>query len=456
MTRRVTWMAAAAAGLVLTVSGCGGAPPAPGGGNSGGSQKTGANANGLDWNKTSDPSLKGQTITVLWTDTNGPNGPKAKLLKQFTKETGIKVRELGVAYNNLYDKVMTAAMANTSDIDVVEMDTIWAGQYYQGHIAVDLTHVIPKQVQDGFTPSSLGSVTYQGHLMAMPWYSSTKHFYWNNKLLHEADITHPPRTWDEFRQDSLIIQKKLGPKGIYASGWSWKQAESLTCDYVGMVGAFGGQFFDKNGHPAFDKGGGLKALQFMVQLMKDKTVDPASLQWTEQDVLNAFEAGKIAMMSNWEGVFPQVNDPSQSKIVGQADVGLLPGEGNVVSASCTGSEGVAIMQNSKHKEAALAFLKWIGSREYQLAEFQQEGQYPSLKSLYNDPALKKADTSHTLAKIQAQFQYGINRPNAPGYVNWSDTLASALHSALSGQMAPDKALQKAAAKIEQAIQNENS
>lgn len=407
----------------------------------------------LSWSGTSDPSLRGQTITVLWTDTNGPKGPRAQLLKEFTKATGIKVHEIGVDYNSLYDKVTTAAMSNSSDIDVTEMDTIWAGQYYAGQIAVDLSTVVPKSYWSRFTNSSLGSVTYDGHVMGMPWYSSTKHLYWNTAILKKAGISKPPTTLDEFRKDSLLIQKKV--KGVYASGWSWKQAESLTCDYVGLVGAFGGQFFTKDGKPAFNTGGGLKALQYMTQLLKDKAVDPASLQWTETDVQNAFEAGKIAMMSNWEGQYPALNDPKQSKVVNQSDVGLLPGNGSIVSASCTGSEGVALMKSSRHKEAALAFLKWISGEQYQLGEFQLEGQYPSLTSLYNTAAIKKADPTHTLTKIEAQFKYGINRPNAPGYVSWSDQLSAALHQALLGQLSPKAALGQAVEKINQAISQQN-
>lgn len=454
MKRRNSMLCVGAVGVLL-LAGCGVGPTAAGNNsNNSAGAGSGNSSNQLNWNNTSDPSLKGQTITVIWTDTNGSNGPKAQLLKEFTQQTGIKVKEIGVDYNSVYNKVMTAAMANASDIDVAEMDTIWAGQYLKGNIAEDLTNVIPKDVQSTFTPSSLSSVQYQGHLMAMPWFSSTKHFYWNVKMLHEAGIQNPPKTWDEFLTDSKTIQQKLGSQGIYASGWSWKQAESLTCDYVGMVGAFGGQFFGADGKPVFNQGGGLKALQYMSTLMKSGTVDPASLQWTENDVQNAFQAGKIAMMSNWEAMYPQLNDPTKSKVVNQTDVGLLPGEGSVVSSSVTGSEGVAILKNSKHKEAALAFLKWIGSKDYQLGEFEKEGQYPTMLSLYTDPNTAKLDSTHTLSKIAAEFQYGINRPNAPGYVNWSDKLSADLHNALLGQETPDAALNDAITQISNAMAND--
>lgn len=476
MKRNRTILLAGLAGLFM-VSGCGGAPPTSGSSSSGGSNSVsnnttsnassnstnsasnsssntsnasnsnGGSSNQLSWSGTSDPSLKGQTITVLWTDTNGIRG---KLIKQFEQQTGINVKEIGVNYNSVYGKVTTAAMANSSSIDVAEMDTIWAGQYYKGNVAVDLANVIPKNVQAKFTNSSLSSVEYDGHLMGMPWFSSSKHLFYNTQLLKEAGISSPPTTWDQFYQDSMTIQKKLGSKGIYASAWSWKQAESLTCDYVGFLGAYGGKFFDSSGKPVFDQGGGLQALQYMQKLMKSGTVDPASLQWNEQDVQNAFMAGKIAMMSNWEEG-ANMNDPHQSVIQGKWKAALLPGEGSITSATCTGSEGVSIMKNSTHKEAALAFLKFIASSGYQQAEYQQEGQLPSVTALY--PVLEKNDKLGTIKVYQNQYQYGVNRPNAPGYVQWSDILSADLHNALTGQGTAKSELTQAATKIQQAISN---
>lgn len=402
----------------------------------------------LKWG--SSKNLKGQTITIIWSDIEGPSGPHAKVLKQFTKETGIKVKEIGVNYNSVYDKVMTASMSNSSDIDLAEMDTIWAGQYLKGNVAYDLTKVVPKSYLKRFTQASLGSVTYDGHLVAMPYFTSSKHFYWNTKLLKKAGYNAPPKTWSEFRD----MSKKLTKMGVYASGWSWKQAESLNCDYVSLVYGFGGKFFDANGKPVFNKGGGLKALQYMVDIMrKDKTVAPGSLQWDEGDVQNAFASGKIAMMSNWEGMYPFLNTPSKSSVVGQTDVGLMPGEGNVKSAVVSGSEGIALLKNSKHKQAALEFLKWMSSKNFQMYMFKNgaNGFYPSLKSVYSDPEVKKEDKTQTLDKIVEQYSYGHNRPNAPGYVQWADILSSEIHQALSGTKSPKDALDTAADKINQAI-----
>ncbi|WEG10765.1 sugar ABC transporter substrate-binding protein [Pullulanibacillus sp. KACC 23026] len=404
------------------------------------------------------PKLKGQTITILW-NVSSPTAEKLskKLEAQFTKKTGIKVNNLSVDYNSVYNKVMTNVQSNSHSIDLTEMDTIWAGQYDKGNIAVNLKNIIPKSVQKEFTPSSLTSVSYNGDIMGVPWFSSTKHFYWNKTMFKEAglDPNNPPKTYDEFLKDSKIIQSKLGSKNVYASGWSWEQAESLTCDYVGFLGAYGGTFFNNQGTPEFNSPGGVKALQMMQTLYKSGTIDPASLQWNETQVQNAFASGKIAMMTNWEGMYPMLNTKSQSQVVGETSLGLLPGEGNVKSSAVTGSEGVALLQSSQHKQAALEFLEFIASNDYQYPEFKENGQYPTIQADYSDPKFKAADPTNTMGPIENQFNYAFNRPNAPGYVNWSDILSADLHKVIMGQMTPKAGLDDANSQIEQAIKQAN-
>ncbi|NRF94506.1 extracellular solute-binding protein [Paenibacillus frigoriresistens] len=425
--------------VISLIAGCSPAPDTKKSANDSGKKDS-----ALNWNM--DPStLKGETVTILAADSDGS---VAKMMNKFTDETGIKLNFVGVDFTSMYNKITIASLSNSSDIDLVEMDTIWAGQFLKGNIVEDLTNVVPEDAQKQFTQSSLNSVKYDNKLAAVPYFSSTKHFYWNNDLLKKAGISAPPKTWTEFRE----VSKKLTQNGIYSSGWSWKQAEGLACDFVGMVYSFGGQFFDKDGNFIANSPESVKALQYMTDLIRtDKTVDPASLQWTEDDVKAAFAAGKIAMMSNWEGMYPDLNDPAKSKVVNQTDVGLLPGEGKVVSATVTGSEGIAMMKASKHKQAALAFLKWMSSKNFQQPNFIDRGQYPVLQSLYTDPEVKKADTTNTIDKILAQFQYGQNRPNGPGYVEWADILSTEIFNALSGGKTPQAALDDASKKINEAI-----
>ena len=76
-------------------------------------------------------------------------------------------------------------------------------------------------------------------------------------------------------------------------------------------------------------------------------------------------------------------------------------------------------------------MKFIASKDYQIPQFTQDGWYPSIQGLYSDPAIVQADKTGTLKKISEQYQYGVDCPNAPGYVNWADILSAELHVALT-------------------------
>src|SRR5437764_832356 len=68
-------------------------------------------------------------------------------------------------------------------------------------------------------------------------------------------------TWDGV----VAALKAIKAKGIVKYPWmgSWAQQEAVVCDFAQFLGAFGGSFLDASGKPAFQTGGGLKALEFM-------------------------------------------------------------------------------------------------------------------------------------------------------------------------------------------------
>ena len=120
-------------------------------------------------------------------------------------------------------------------------------------------------------------MTYNGKLYGMPLFNSSKHLFYNAKLLKDAGFDHPPTTLDEF-----VAQAKATTKpGQWGSVWSWKQSEALICDWVAiMFTQPGAQILDSDGKAVFNTMGGTEALQWMVDLLyTHKAADPASLEY---------------------------------------------------------------------------------------------------------------------------------------------------------------------------------
>ncbi len=392
---------------------------------------------------TSAPVAAGdQVVNMLWTDNDNLRQP---LIADFTAATGIKVNQVQVQYNELLDKINTSVQGN-GDVDVIEMDTIWTPQFASAGWVEDLTPRIDDTLKKDIPQSSLGAVTYQGKLYGMPWYNSAKHLFYNSKLLQDAGFSAPPATLDDFVKQAQATTKP----GQWGSVWGWKQAEGLICDWVAiMYTKKDAAILDKDGKAVFNTQGGTEALQWMVDLLyKYKVADPASLEYSESDVQQAFRTGTYALTYNWEGDLPDDNNPDKSKAAPNVKVGLLPGSPDVRSSSVNGSEGWAILKQSKHKDAAWKLLQYMASPAWQKKSAIIAGDYPILSSLYSDPDL--AQKVQDFAIYGEQFKYLAVRPQVPGYAQKSDIIQKHIHEALLGKVSPKEAMDAAAAEVNSA------
>ncbi len=106
-----------------------------------------------------------------------------------------------------------------------------------------------------------------------------------------------------FRVSGTIEEMEAQMRALKKSGIvkypmiaSWNQKEGLICEYVWMVGAYGGELFDSAGEPVFHRGpGGVTALETMVRWVQDGLVNPPlSLTADELLVKDVFISGKAA------------------------------------------------------------------------------------------------------------------------------------------------------------------
>lgn len=389
------------------------------------------------------PSSGGEkVVNFLWTDASNTRQP---LIKDFEAATGIKVNQTQVQYNELLNKIITSVQGG-ADVDVIEMDTIWTAQFASAGWVQDIGSRITDPIKSDVPESALSAVRYQGKLYGMPWFNSAKHLFYNAKLLSDAGFDAPPATLDEFVEQAKATTKD----GNWGSTWCWMQAESLICDWVSiMFTQKGAQILDDNGKAVFNTMGGTEALQWMVDILyTHNAADPASLQQTESDVLRSLETGKYALTYNWEGTLPEANDPAKSQAAPNVKIALLPGSKDVKSSSVNGSEGWAILANSKRQDAAWALLEYMVSPAWQKKAALTVGDYPVLSSLYSDPDLQANVEDFPI--YGEQFQYLAVRPQVPGYAQKSDIIQRYLHEALLQNMSPQEAMDAAAEEVNKA------
>ncbi|HVJ41267.1 MAG TPA: extracellular solute-binding protein [Dongiaceae bacterium] len=353
---------------------------------------------------------------------------------------GIKVKAEFVPYEGLHDKI-TLAQGAGSGYDVVLFDVIWPAEFAEHKVLTDVSDKITADMKGGVLPGAWTTVDYKGKAYGMPWILDTKYLFYNKEMLKKAGIANPPKTWAELEKDAAILkQKKIVEFPIV---WSWAQQEAVICDYTTLVAAYDGKFLDDSGKPAFQTGGGLDALNYMVDSMDKGLTNPHSKEYLEEDVRRVFSAGDAAFALNWTYMYAMANgDPKESKIVGKVGVEPAPGvDGKSKAAAVNGSMGLGIPSTSQHQDEAWKYITFMTSQAVQNKYAKLS--LPIWGSSYSDASVTKGQEELVKA---AKTSLGIMypRPTTPTYTQLSTGLQLAIHNALLKQAKPDAALQSAA------------
>jgi multiple sugar transport system substrate-binding protein len=363
-----------------------------------------------------------------------------KIGAAFEKENGVKVEFVTTDYNSLHDKVVTSVAGGNSKVDIVLVDTVWTSEFAKAGFIDPLNKYIEAGIKDQIVPISYDQRVVDKELYAFPISNEGKFLYYNEKMLKDGGYNAPPKTWDELVAMSKdLVAKKIAKHGIV---WGWTQAEGLICDYTLLVKSFGGKMQDDQGNWVFNDGGGLKALEFMVNSLKDKNfTDPSSTSLNDGTVLNAYSAGGIPFMMNWSFAVNALKDNKDIKLA------YIPGvQGASESATVTGGGALGISKTSKNKDWAWKLIDFINHKRSEIIVNDYIGSLPVWKDLVtNKELLKKYPDLEMMTK---QFDYAVSRPNVAGYSDWSHILQVAVTSALVGDKTPKQALDDAKKEID--------
>ncbi|NEJ73423.1 extracellular solute-binding protein [Rhizobium phaseoli] len=389
--------------------------------------------------------LAGQSITVLMPSPQGPT-----IATDFEAETGIHVDLQTLSWDDIRPKLVTALVAGTAPADVTEFDWSWTGQFSAAGWFLPLNDVI-----DADTVKDIGVAkifTVDGKLLGIPYTNDFRVMLVNKKHFADAGVSQMPNTLD----DLVAAAKKIKEKGIaqYPIGLPLSATEGASTSWYLLTKAFGGELFDKDFKPLFTSpdSAGYKALAFELMLLKEGLVDPASTGLKDSQINESmFGQGITSIMISGEpGRLGQMNDPKQSKVAGQVEAILVPtASGETRSFGLP--EALAIPNVSPNKEAAIAFVKWFTSRDYQKKN-AANGFLPTrtsaLSELNDAGKLNSGDVLVAQSKtVEPLFPQGT----PPWYPQFSSGVNTAINSAAKSQMSVDQAMEAVAAAAKQAM-----
>ena len=433
-----TRIAAVLAALVsvLLLAACGGGEDSGGGGGNAGTEDSGQTKGAKVVDPGSMDGAKGQVVYCGGKDVTGRRSAALKAFNEKSKAQGLsaKLLEFPESADEQRQQFIQRQRAKSGECDVFASDVVWTAEFATQKWLMDLSPYMEGRESE-FIPSTLETARYDGKLWGAPETSNAGFLYYRTDA-----IDSPPTSW----QQAYELAKSSNPKGIVYQGAAY---EGLTVDFLELAFAAGGKVLSDDGTKSeFDSPENVKALQFMVDGIKEGAAPKAVTTYMEEPARRAFENGRAALMRNW----PYAYDLGQEapKVKGKFKVMPYPEFEGGGKAGILGGANLVISAFSKNPGGALALLDFLSSEEANVI-YANTASPPVLTKSYEDPAIK--DKLPFADELKEAIGQAKPRPVSPVYPLISEAIYENVNKALSGEMSPQDAIKAADSGITKAL-----
>ncbi|MCZ8513713.1 ABC transporter substrate-binding protein [Paenibacillus filicis] len=311
------------------------------------------------------------------------------------KHPNIKVKPFGVPFNRFKNEVLANSTGGNPP-DVIIANQNFSAAFVGSKMAEPLEGLLGPDIINDIVDRSKAGVTYAGKVMAMPLSPHPYALFWNKTLFKKAglDPEKPPKTWDEM----IAMAKQIAALGkddkgnsIYGIGES-SATDLFTGNMLLRTAlSYGANFVDDKGNVVYDQGTGLKdSLAYMKDMINNR-VSPKGAD--AKDLRGMFANGTLGMVVDDEfgrTVFRTTSGKGAS-FDREWGVTLMPIGKTGRSETVFTEHQLIISHESKHKEAAAGFVKYLVSKDAMLIYHQTNGMMSARKSIATLPEMNEDD-----------------------------------------------------------------
>jgi multiple sugar transport system substrate-binding protein len=309
-------------------------------------------------------------------------------------------------------KLLSAISAGTGP-DLFYTNPDYVVKFAEKGIIAPITSYLKGFDMSDFTEASLKTTRYKGQDYGLPLLQSVVTVFYNFDIVKEIgeDPNNLPKTWDEF--DKWAAKAK--EKGKYAINFHGGGAPNI---YIyPLIWQEGGDIIDSNGKVIVNSPATVTAFTHLSKMYTSGWIPSDSI--TSNDQVTDFRAGKfLASISDSTLYTKMLSQPPTFKW----GVGELLGNKKQVTYGTTGS--LVIPHNSKNKDGAVAFMKYLTGSEASKTFNSITKYLPARKTAYS---IFNGDK--TMLKFAEQSQHtlpGILHPIGPNVNSFATAEAQAV------------------------------
>lgn len=359
----------------------------------------------------SDNSSGGKTFTLYWNAGHGYE-TYAKVIKKFEQDHSITVNWQKFQWPDLLTKLQADVSAGTVP-DLVEDDgSGWPITFASTGDAMPLDDYIAEHGKktgfpDDWQPGALRNVKYKGKTYGVPIHLTCNQLFYNKGMLHDAGISEPPGTWDEF----LAACHKLTRGNRYgvalnsdaSYSWSWYLQDGVT------------YWNSANRQLLAPEAKAVEAMKFQYDLVHKYKVSPvpvASSDYSGPQKL--LSAKRVAMILSGPWDIEPIRKASPD-----IDLGLGLPLAKAKRATYLAGAGMFIPTKSKHPDLAWDLITRLTDLKTELAATKEVGVSMPRKSWAAAPPVRDDETIGAIAKALA---YGTSWQNGVAVTGKADQL----------------------------------
>lgn len=353
-------------------------------------------------------------------------------------QSEVKIVPTFVARNELMKQYTIGAVSGElPDIGLVD------GPEMASYVALGVFEDITEQVKgwedyDQFYPGPMSScMDAEGNIYGIPDNTNCLALLCNMDMLNAAGFSEPPKTWSEFKE--VAEKTSDAANGVYGFAMCAIGNEEGTYQLVPWLYGSGATV------ETMDSPEGIQFLTLLGDLVNNGWMSKEAANWTQGDALNAWVAGKAAMVESGPWQIGQLDNEYKDAVTWNYQYTAIPANDNGAQATVIGGENFGVCAGTEYKEECVEFLKWMNSKENNANFCEKTGMMP----VRADSAASKATwTEEPRIKVfMDSMPFAVARGPHESWPKISEALYTAVQATLLGEKDPETAAKDAAATI---------
>ncbi|MFJ9865668.1 ABC transporter substrate-binding protein [Streptomyces sp. NPDC101165] len=370
----------------------------------------------------------------------------------------VKVRTKAVEFTDLLTTFMVRQAAGQG-ADILHPYCLWNGQLVQAGVLRPAPSEHAEEIRRGYGGAAVGAASVGGKVYGYPTEVQTYALYYNKRLLREAGLAGPPRTWRELEETAYRTARRdrYGNTLVQGFGLSTYDDSTTVGQTLALLNAAGGRFVSANGRStAIDSPAGRAVFDLEHRLVAKGASAPGV------NVYKAFASGQVAMVvsAGWWTV-----DLKGLMGKGYRDVGVapvpVPAAGDKRATLSTGFM-LGVNADSEHPREAWEFLRWLNTEKVAAKNAGKGAPATRMSALQvSVGALTgRADDMRTLLggggdpnlrPFLDALAYAVPEPNVPGAQQAKSLLRKNIEALWTGQQSVDEALRTTRRQVDQEV-----